>query len=144
MSIEELQKKLKENGYKITSQRKAILEVLIDYQDHFISAEKLFNKVKIKNSKVNLSTIYRNLDILNSLDFVHKITINDDYSLFSLVSLDEHHHHIICKCCGKTEVIPFCPFDDLKAFAEEKGFDLTQHKIELYGYCKDCKHKNKL
>jgi Fe2+ or Zn2+ uptake regulation protein len=139
MDIKLLENRLKTSGYKITEQRKSILEVLIQCQGQFVSAETLFYKVKKIYPKINLSTIYRNLEILRTLKFVHKIIVNEESALFSLVFIDKHHHHIICKNCGKTEVIPFCPIENLKALAEEKGFDLTHHKLELYGYCESCR-----
>ncbi|MCT4564429.1 MAG: transcriptional repressor [Maledivibacter sp.] len=136
--------KLKSNGYKVTAQRKAILQVLSSNQSNLISVENLFNKSKEIYPKTNMSTVYRNLEILEKLDLVYKFTGEDGIALYKLVCAKKHHHHIICKGCGKTEVIDFCPMNTFEQLSKDKNFRLTDHKLELYGYCNDCqKSKNK-
>jgi Fe2+ or Zn2+ uptake regulation protein len=140
MNINHLINKIKSNGYKVTQQRKTILEVLYANEDSLISAESICHQSKAIYDKTNMSTVYRNLKILEELDMIYKVNIDSDTTLYKLVCCEEqHHHHIICKKCGKTEIIDFCPLDKLKSLSEDKNFILTDHKIELYGYCEDCK-----
>lgn len=136
--LEKLQLKLKQNGYKLTPQRKAILNVLIKFKCNLISVEKILKEVNTFYDKMNLSTIYRNLEILEKINLVHRIVNNDGLSLYKLNVLDKHHHHLICKKCGKTDTLNFCPIDYFEKESEKKSFKITEHKLELYGYCKDC------
>lgn len=142
ITIESIEKKLKEKGLKLTNQRKAIIEVLFENKDNFLTAEEIFLKSKEKCPQTNFSTIYRNLEILTNLNIIHKTNIENNTSMFELVQNDSHHHHIICKNCGKTELIDFCPLDKILSEVNKKNFTLTDHKFELYGYCDKCK-KNK-
>ncbi|HHV72959.1 MAG TPA: transcriptional repressor [Clostridia bacterium] len=133
-----LKNKLKKSGYRLTKQRKAIIEVLLEFSGHFLSAQEIFLKVKAKHPQTNFSTIYRNLETLENLNIIHKTNLVNDTSFYELISNENHHHHIICKGCGKTESINFCPLDNIKINVENPNFTLTDHKFELYGYCKKC------
>jgi Fe2+ or Zn2+ uptake regulation protein len=143
MDISHVKNKLRENGYKLTNQRKAIIEVLFEHRGKFLTAEEIYTKTKEKYSQTNFSTVYRNLDILECTDIIHKTNITEGASIYELSCNDEHHHHIICKGCGKTEAIEFCPFDEIFNKVETKNFTLTEHRFELYGYCNDCESKKK-
>lgn len=143
MNLQSLNDILKSNGYKMTSQREAILKIFIKNKNNFISAEKLFTEVKKLQCKTNLSTIYRNLDVLEKLNIVHKTPAKNGNFLYLLVSETSHHHHIICKGCGKSEVLDYCPLNDITNSLKNKNFTLTDHKLELYGYCKDCEKNTK-
>ncbi|WP_026894419.1 Fur family transcriptional regulator [Clostridiisalibacter paucivorans] len=139
IGFKDLEQKLKDNGYKTTKQRRAILQVLYENVQRFISAEDIYNKTKEKFNTTNFSTVYRNLEILERLGIIHKTNIEDGISVYELICHREHHHHIICKKCGKTEIIDFCPFENIEHILDDKGFEATEHKFEVYGYCSKCK-----
>lgn len=138
INIDSIIDSFKKSGYKLTNQRKALIEVLYKNNDNVLSVEELFNKAKLICNQTNLSTIYRNLEILESLNIVHKIIIDNSTAYYKLVCEDSHHHHLICKSCGKTETIDFCPAQDIYNNISNKDFLITDHKFELFGYCKDC------
>jgi len=138
MSIE---KRLKDKGYKLTNQRKAIIEVLSENKDHFLTAEEIYLKSREKCPDTNFSTIYRNLNLLETAGIIHNTKINDGAFVYELTADSNHHHYIICKGCGKAEALSFCPFDDICSKLKSDDFTLTDHKFELYGYCKDCDKK---
>lgn len=138
MNMNLIEEKIKDNGYKITNQRKAIIEVLLEHKNKFLSAEEIYLKSKEKYSQTNFSTIYRNLEILENIGIIHKINMDGISSKYELSYKDEHHHHIICRKCGKTEAIDFCPLKELSDKLKSKNFILTDHKFELYGYCESC------
>lgn len=138
MNLNDLLDILKSNNYKITEQRKAILQVLAANSKNLISAEALHNQATKIYDKTNMSTIYRNLEMLEKFNILYKFTAENGTTLFKLICSDDHHHHIICKQCGKTEAIDFCPLNTLKKISKDKNFNLTDHKLELYGFCMDC------
>jgi Fe2+/Zn2+ uptake regulation proteins len=141
--IKYVEKKLKESGYKLTNQRKAIIEVLCEHQGRFISAEEIFTKSREKYPDTNFSTVYRNLSIFEEVGMIHDTRIDGDAAVYEIADGDIHHHNIICKGCGKTEVIDFCPLEEVNSKLNSKNFTLTDHKFEIYGYCKDCqKNRN--
>lgn len=130
--------KLIAKGYKLTRQRIVLLEVLLESTGQFLSAQDIFLKVKEKYPKMNFSTIYRNLELLENIDIIHKTNLANDVSFYELISQENHHHHIICKRCGKTEIIDFCPLKEIQSKINNQSFSLTDHKFELYGYCNKC------
>ncbi|WP_165000408.1 Fur family transcriptional regulator [Anaerophilus nitritogenes] len=138
-----IKEKLKENGYKLTDQRKAILEVLIHHEHQFLTAEEIYTRVKKDLSQINFSTVYRNLEILEKIDMLHKINLEDKPSQYEIILHHDHHHHVICKDCGKTQPIHFCPLKQILNSLEDEDFTLTEHKFELYGYCSNCTKKKK-
>lgn len=138
LELKDLLEKLKKNGYKITEQRKAILCTLVHNKNTLMSVEQLLSHAQKINYNTNMSTVYRNLEILEKLDLLYKITMDTGITFYKLICSYEHHHHIICKKCGKTEKINYCPINKFEEISEEKKFRLTEHKLELYGYCHDC------
>lgn len=138
MKLTHLVEMLQSNGYKVTEQRKAILQVLASNQKNLLSVENLFYKAQEVCQKTNMSTIYRNLEILEKLNLIYKIVTDNGLTLYKLICFEEHHHHIICKRCGKTEAIEFCPLNTFIEISKDKNYILTDHKLELYGYCSDC------
>ena len=138
MDIVKIEEIFKKSGLKLTVQRKAIIEVLINFNGHVLTAEQIY-KTKEKHPTTNFSTIYRNLEILESSNIIHKITMKGEAAKYQLVNDDKHYHHFICKDCGKSEIIDFCPLRSLSTELKRKNFVLTDHCFELYGYCNNCK-----
>lgn len=142
MQIDSLKEKLKSSGYKLTLQREAILEVFLNNVSKLLSAEEIYNQTIKIYKKTNFSTIYRNLEIMENSQIIQKIPGENNLSLYELCD-EDHHHHMICKSCGKVESIDFCPLENLKNSLIESDFLLTEHRFELYGYCKNCAYKKK-
>lgn len=138
--LESLTAKLVNNNYKLTSQRRLILEVLVENNDKHYSAEELYDKVKEINPDVGLATIYRSLEILCELGIAYQLDFDNNYRRYEL-NLEEgkHHHHLICKKCGR--IIEFND-DDLEGFEnkleDNYNFIIKEHRIKFYGICDDC------
>jgi Fur family zinc uptake transcriptional regulator/Fur family ferric uptake transcriptional regulator len=129
---------LREKGYKLTEQRKLIIEAFSENPGHH-TAQEIFDLVKKKFKGINFSTIYRNLELLNTLKIINKLQIESGISHYELCGL-AHHHHIICKKCGVTKEIDICPYANLgKDQLSAIGFEATDHKFEVYGYCSKCR-----
>jgi Fe2+ or Zn2+ uptake regulation protein len=128
---------LKNKGYKLTNQRKIIIEALY-YSDRPISMEEWLELTKKKNSGINLSTIYRNIDVLEDLGLLNKIRPKEGNIRYSLNLMNKHSHFLICKKCGRTEAIECCLNKEFEKIITDKNFDLIEHNLELYGYCKEC------
>ncbi|HYE81521.1 MAG TPA: Fur family transcriptional regulator [Clostridia bacterium] len=135
--LSRLEMVLKEKGYKLTEQRRLIIEAFNESPGHY-TAQEIFDKVREKLKGINFSTIYRNLELLSALEIINKLYIESGISHYELCGL-EHHHHIICKKCGETREIDICPYINLgEEQLEAIGFKATDHKFEIYGYCSKC------
>jgi Fe2+ or Zn2+ uptake regulation protein len=132
-----IESRLKEQGYKLTEQRRLIMEAFEECPAHY-TAQEIYEKVKKKNPNINFSTVYRNLELLCKLDIINKLNISSGISHFELKN-DHHHHHLICLKCGDMKSIELCPYKDMKINSlDEWGFVPVEHKFEIYGYCKKC------
>jgi len=133
---------IRENKLKYTSQREAILKTLYDNPKHFTS-EKLYLKVKENYPELNIgiATVYRTLSLLEESGLVSSISLGIQGKKFEIAN-KPHHDHIICTRCGK--IVEF-ENDEVEALQEkianESGFVLTDHMMQLYGICKKCQSK---
>lgn len=126
-------------GCKITKQRQLILRILQNAEQP-LTAEEIFISLKQSINKISLSTVYRNLDLLLSKGLVNKNVYNDNKARYDLKS-DIHKHHLICTGCNKVVDINECPFKDIEMkLKNETEFEISGHKIEIYGFCPKCKN----
>ncbi|SDK56886.1 Fur family transcriptional regulator [Natronincola ferrireducens] len=129
---------LKKKGYKITTQRKAILNVFLNSQKHLLTAAEVYELVSKNNHSLNFSTVYRNLEVLLNTDLIKRVNLDNGVNSYEL-NLDDHHHHLICLKCGCTETTTYCPMEEInKSINQISDFIPTDHKLEIYGYCGKC------
>jgi Fur family ferric uptake transcriptional regulator len=130
---------LTREGVKNTKHRNAILEIL-EVADTPLTAEDIFLNLKEKNVAISLSTVYRTLETLTLKGLVIKANIMDDGRARFELNLQEHKHHVVCVSCHKMVPIGDCPFEEFEKMLKEKiDFDVTGHRFEIYGFCKECK-----
>ncbi|MBQ6819886.1 MAG: transcriptional repressor [Clostridium sp.] len=128
---------LKEEGIRITAGRISILNI-IEASDKGLSAESIYNECKNQNNNLNLSTIYRTLELLEEKDVIKKINI-DGHAIY-ILKKEGHKHILECDICHKCVEIP-CPMEEIEEAIKAKvGFSLTEHKLELNGICDSCKN----
>lgn len=130
--------KLKEEDYKITRQRKAVLDVMLESKGHHLSAEDVLYKAKKKMPNIGIATVYRTLDRLASIDVLCKNMFDEDKYRYELSENEKHqHHHIICVKCGKiTEIEDL--LQNIESYVEKRGYKIIDHELKLYGYCPFC------
>jgi len=126
-------------GCKNTKSREAVINVL-EAADTPVSAEEIFVRIIESGFSINISTVYRTLELLESKGLVAKTMMKDGRARFELVR-GEHRHHLICTGCMKMVPID-CPIEALERDVGRKTrFDITGHKLELYGICPECKEE---
>ncbi len=129
--MKQLAQRCADSGLKMTGQRKTILQVLEDAQDH-PSVETVFERAKQKDSSISIATVYRTLSLLDEMDLIVRHEFKENFSRYE--TNVEHHHHLIDLETG--EVIEFQndEIEKLKEkIAHELGFELIDHRLELYG-----------
>jgi Fe2+ or Zn2+ uptake regulation protein len=92
------------------------------------------------------SSVYRNVTALIEVGVVRRVTGTDDHGRFELTeALSGHHHHLVCATCGKVEDIHPSPRleralgEAARAVADEQGYDVTEHRLDLLGTCPGCR-----
>lgn len=142
MNLDHILAILREQKCRITNPRKLILETLVKHQSILLSAEDILTEVAKTDSSINLTTVYRNLELLESLDLLYTMSLDQKTQSYKLVCMDHHHHHITCTECGHMTPIDFCPVTDhLKNLSREVGYALTDHTLELFGVCDECSNE---
>ena len=142
--LKDLREKLSERGYKMTPQRKEILKIFVEHPDsHHMSAEDVYSILREKESEIGLATVYRALDLLSELGILVHVDFGDGCARYELNTADpkvHHHHHLICVKCKKVIEFEEDLLDDLEAtIAEESDFQILNHEVKFFGYCKDCR-----
>ena len=133
---------LKENGYKLTSQRKAILKILMENKSEHLSCDDIFKITSVEHPEIGIATIYRTLQLFEELGMVYKLNFNDGFSRYELDlgTEEHHHHHLICLSCGKVIEVKVDLLDSLEQKIEKNdNFTIVDHNVKFYGYCSDCK-----
>ncbi|OEH85690.1 transcriptional repressor [Desulfuribacillus stibiiarsenatis] len=144
--LHEIKKMLQEDGYKLTPQREATVRILLEKDKEHLSAEDIYMLVKDKAPDIGLATVYRTLELLSELRIVHKLNFGDGVARYEITSDDEghHHHHIVCLECGKLEEFEDDLLEEIeKRIESTKNFQIVDHRLSFFGYCKDCKDKPK-
>lgn len=145
---EQFKELLKKNGLKVTTQRIAILEVLSSRPGEHLTAEEIYDVVRGKYQDIGLATVYRTIQMLTELDLIDKLNLDDGYVRYEISNKhhDEgghHHHHLICLDCGNIYTFQDDLLETLETRINEAlGFEVTDHEVKLYGYCKDCRVRN--
>lgn len=131
---------LKDVGLKVTVPRVKILKILEQEAGgkHF-SAEKIFNILLNDGEEIGLATVYRVLTQFEQAGLVSRHHFEADSSVFEL-NKGGHHDHIVCMKCGKVDEF----FDSIvekrqQNIATKLGYILTNHNLNLYGFCSQCK-----
>lgn len=134
---------LKSKGLKITKHRTSVLKIISESK-HPLSAEEIYLTLKDNFISINLSSIYKILDSLTSKHVISKCILGDDNKTSYEMNTSEHKHHLICKQCKEVFPITDCPLCIYeKHIKEDMDFDVTEHKLEIYGFCKNCKKMSK-
>ncbi len=142
-SIDTLKNKLRERGYKLTPQRRAVLDVILANPGEHLSTEEIYELVKKNNHpEIGLATVYRTLILLAELDVISKLNLDDGLVRYEINLNDDHHHHhhLICTSCGKVIEVVEDLLDELEARIEkDHEFEIYDHKLKFFGICKECK-----
>lgn len=130
---------LKGTGVRITPQRHAILEYLINSMSH-PTADDIYKALEGKFPNMSVATVYNNLRVFREVGLVKELTFGDSSSRFDFVT--SHHYHVICEKCGKIVDFLYPGLDEVEHLASHvTGFKVENHRMEIYGSCPECSSK---
>lgn len=138
---ESISRQMKAKGLKVTPQRLAIIEVLIEKRDHHPCARSIYEAAKKKKKSLSLSTTYATLTELSRLGIIKTLQFDSMENRYE-GNLDEHIN-LICAHCGMIIDYTIPPLADQQEIARKTGFSVTDTRLEYYGYCRDCHTKIK-
>ena len=132
----------KDRCLKNSRRRDAIVEAFSKAQGH-LTVDELFEKARELDPKVGYTTVWRTLKLLESLGLASSQKFHDGQTRYEYVSSKQHHDHLICTKCGLLQEFFNPKIEEIqKQVAKAHKFQITSHKMELYGYCMKCSLKN--
>ncbi|MBA4609204.1 MULTISPECIES: Fur family transcriptional regulator [Aeromicrobium] len=121
-----------------TRQRRAVADLMEDL-DGFRSAQQIHALLEDRGDNVGLSTVYRTLQALAEADEVDALRSDDGETLYRRCSRG-HHHHLVCRACGRTVEVEGPTVEKwADRVAEENGFADISHTLEIFGTCGSCR-----
>lgn len=140
LDLETLHAELSQHGYKLTRQRRSVVEVVV-HANTRLSAADVLTKAQRECPDLGLTTVYRTLEILEQLGVIRRVHLDDGCEGFAPAAA-EHGHHLICSRCQTTIEFEDCNLSSLlKRVADRTGFTIEQHWLELVGLCPKCQKK---
>lgn len=131
----DLKHTLQDEGYSMTKTRRQVFSALAD--SDALSMDQLARKLQ---HKMDRSSIYRTIELFEKLGIVNRLQIGWKYKLELSEAFAGHHHHATCLNCNKVIAFEENPEleNDIHDLAENLGFKLTSHTLELRGLCPEC------
>jgi Fe2+ or Zn2+ uptake regulation protein len=128
-------------GQRMTAQRRAVIEVLGTSER--LTPSEILRRARRRQPRVSLATVYRTLDLLADMGAVERLHEPDGCNSYvAEPAAGTHHHHVTCWRCGRVAQIPACELGDLVgAVAQQTGFEIDAHWLELRGLCSSCRNE---
>lgn len=124
-------------GQRRTKQRAAISALLAEVDD-FRTAQQIHDLLRANGESVGLATVYRTLQAMAAAEEVDVIR-HESEQMFRRCHTREHHHHLVCRSCGRTVEITGPGVTEWAAkLGQKHGFRDINHELEVFGLCSDC------
>ncbi len=129
--------KLSEHGYRLTPQRMMVLSAIEDSDNH-ISAEEIYAQVVARYPYVNISTVYRTLELLKRLGLVTETDLGGGRVRYHPADKGRHHH-LVCQECAKIIDLDESLLSSLKSMLlREYKFSADLKHLAIFGHCAKC------
>lgn len=127
---------LKEKGLKITPQRQAIIDALVENREAHPGAALIYEEARKKARRISLSTVYATLKELAENGLIRQLEFDRMENRYDVDISD--HVNLICNRCGKILDYYNIASLDPRDIARKSGFVVTETRLEFHGYCRDC------
>lgn len=132
-------RKLRERGFRLTPQREMVLSVMHE-MDGFARADDIYEGVHVLSAAVDISTIYRTLDLLQDFDAVAVIDLGDGQRRYKLAGAQGPQLHLVCRSCGQVIGLGQAQQQPLAALVRDyTGFEVDIGHLSIPGLCADCR-----
>ena len=130
---------LQANKLKQTPHRELILENFLENEGHR-SVEDIYHTVKAIDPRIGYTTVYRTMKLLIRCGLAREIELADGITRYEHLFNHEHHDHLICMECGNSIEFYNPEIETLQdAASAQLGFKVLDHKLQIYGVCRDCR-----
>ena len=138
MSAELWLTQLQENGYRLTDARRAVVQT-VEKSTRALTPLEVYDIARKKYRALGLVTVYRTLEKLEELHVIQRV--HQPMGCQAFISASSGHQHLLlCKNCGQANLFEGDDLDDLmKSIARKTGYQITEHWLQLFGLCGDCR-----
>ncbi len=139
-SRDRLREVFRASGRRLTPQRRLILEVLEESQEH-LDAETLYDHLRVRDPDVSLATVYRTLTVFKELGLVEEHRLGEEHSHYEPVR-DHPHYHFVCLGCGKVIEFDAPRVEKIRReLSKREGVCVTRAHLRFSGYCDQCQRE---
>lgn len=134
---------LKTSGLKVTTPRLRVLDIFERSQARHLTAEDVYRALLAESVDIGLATVYRVLTQFEQAGILSRSHFETGKAVYEL-NAGSHHDHLVCLDCGQVEEFFDAQIEERqRTIAQERGFELSEHALSLYGHCvrKNCPHK---
>ena len=139
LTFTQMEKALRTAGYRLTPQRRAILQYLASTRSH-PSARQVFEEVGKMHHELSLATVYNTLGALLRTGLIKMLEFDVENRVEANVS---YHINLVCTMCGRItdleEDLPHSP----QELSNKTGFHIVDYRLEYYGLCPECLEKER-
>jgi Fur family ferric uptake transcriptional regulator len=122
-----------------STRQKRALAAALDASEEFQSAQDLYTRLRAHGQSVGLATVYNQLRTLAESGRIDAVRSNDGEILYRRCHTEEHHHHLLCRHCGRTVEVEAPEVERwAKAVAASHRYEEINHTLEVVGTCPDC------
>jgi len=126
--------RLEMRGHRVTASRRRVLDAVFAQPAHFT-----VDDVLRATRKVGRATVFRTMKLLQDLNIVCRVLLEDG-TLHYRLSTRGHHHHLVCRDCGRVEDFTQCDVGSLvRELASAANYEIEGHWLEVYGRCHACR-----
>ncbi len=129
---------LRDAGLKVTLPRLKILHLIESAASKHLSAEDIYNRLLASQEDIALATVYRVLAQFEQAGILTRHHFEGDHAVYEL-NQGEHHDHLVCTRCNQVSEFFDPEIERLQEqIAKNEGFIMTDHALNIFGFCKKC------
>ncbi|HOD67462.1 MAG TPA: transcriptional repressor [candidate division Zixibacteria bacterium] len=133
---------LRTKGFKMTPQRELVFRAFFELGDH-VTVDELFEKVRRQDRSIGYSTVWRNLKLICRVGLAEEVNVGDGVTRYDRVT-HVPHGHLYCQECRRLTEFPVEEIVAVLAgVAEQNDFRADSFKIEIHGYCEECRERRR-
>lgn len=120
------------------TRQRAAVDAILERTDQFRTASQIHDELRHLGEGIGLTTVYRTLQMMADAEQLDSIRTDDGETAYRRCS-DGHHHHLVCRSCGRTVEVEGPAIETWTSeIASANGFVDVQHHLEIFGLCRDC------
>ena len=125
-------------GPQRKTRQRAAVGAILERTDQFRTASQIHDELRHLGEGIGLTTVYRTLQMMVDSEQLDSIRTDDGETAYRRCS-DGHHHHLVCRDCGRTLEVEGPAIEAWTTeIASENGFVDVQHHLEIFGTCREC------